>query len=769
MSKGTNIKVVCHSANLRLIVKQYEIDTDELTKEKAQRLCTYIGKTFRIAAVPYMQHGQVKGILTECHDRIPRKEFEVDNWVIELKPLNGNIALSLNDANHAQLMADLYKKGLLLNLSANANFWRLDSPRIFYEQVPFLKNDFLTGSEHVADIEAYRKYEVAEVLLENEGLGIAINVGTAFFTSMTVDDYFSSKMTNRFYTLSGRYGENKGTLYYEGPNGRVKCYFTKYMGDVTLATTRKLKIDGLTYQNAWDYYQKKYPGFDVGQNDRVAMVSFPGTEDSAPVPVPANRLYLRVTNEALDHDMSQVDKIEPALREELLTKLWSELGSKPFGAYFASVKPGFFAPKPDNCGTLQLPGLRFGDNRLLPAPAEQTTRHYKDHFRNRKRMLEECGCFYVPPGMARDIHFLFTQSVDAKASEKLSDDVCEKVAKLTGIKVQPLVDQYTNLEQATVELKRNYRKAGMAVFTFDNNESANYYLIRHGLPDWKVKRLTEQELRRKYRGYSAFKDGRNKNGERNWNAYVDLITYDVLEQLGCLPYVPDTKLNYDMHLMIDVSSRHTHLALSLLIFGQQMSVPNSTAQVKRKTDPKQQETINPVFLKKYFKELFQLHKDTIKQNGLQSLLVLRDGKDCDREFSAIQEAIAELQAEAVFPQAFRFDFVEYRKSTLKEVRIWELESGEIQNALEGSWFSIDRTTVVLATTGHGTLHQGTASPLLIKNKYTKADLKKVLQDIFVTSQMNYASPGVAQRLTYCAKRADDELQDKAGQEVQRIK
>ncbi len=38
------------------------------------------------------------------------------------------------------------------------------------------------------------------------------------------------------------------------------------------------------------------------------MVSFPGTEDSAPVPVPANRLYLRVTNEALDHDMSQVDK-----------------------------------------------------------------------------------------------------------------------------------------------------------------------------------------------------------------------------------------------------------------------------------------------------------------------------------------------------------------------------------------------------------------------------------------------------------------------------
>lgn len=769
MSKETNIKLVMHGQQLKLYVSRYELDTDELVKEKAQRLCTYIGKSFGIPAVPYMQNNQVKGILIECHDRIPRKEFEVDNWLIELKPIEGNFALTLSDSNQAQLLADLYKKALLLKFAAKPDYWRLDSPRIFYAQVPFLKNDFLNGSEHVADIEAYRKYEVAEVILEKEGLGLAINVGTAFFTGLSVDDYFSMNLKKRFYTLSGRYGENKGTLYYEGPNGRVKCYFTKYLDDTTLATTRRLKINGVTYQNAWDYYQKSYPNFGVNANDRVAMVSFPGTEDNAPVPVPANRLYLRVTNEALDHDMSQVDKIEPALREELLTKLWAEFGQRPFGVNFAGVKNGFFAPGPGHCGTLQMPGLRFGGNVLLPKPVAQTTRLYKEHFRNRKKMLDECGCFYVPPGMTRDIHFLFPQNIDAKVQEKLSDDVCEKIAKLTSINVQAVVDGFTSQEQATIDLKKNYRKAGMVVFTFDDNESANYYLIRHNLPDWKVKRLTEQELRRKYRGYSNFKDGRNPNGERSWNAYVDLITYDVLEQLGCLLFVPDTKLNYDMHLMIDVSSRHTHLALSLLVYGQQMNVPNSAVQVKRKTDPKALETINPIFLKKHFKELFQLHKDAVKDNGLKSLLVLRDGKDCDQEFKAIQEAITELKAEGVFPAALTFDFVEYRKSTLKEVRIWERENNTIHNALEGSWFTIDSSTVVLAATGQGTLHQGTASPLLIKNKYTQANLKNVLQDIFVTTQMNFASPSVAQRLTYCAKRADDELQDKAGQEVQRIK
>ncbi len=50
MSKGTNIKLVCHSANLRLIVRQYEMDTDEMTPaERRSAFVPTLAKLFRIA------------------------------------------------------------------------------------------------------------------------------------------------------------------------------------------------------------------------------------------------------------------------------------------------------------------------------------------------------------------------------------------------------------------------------------------------------------------------------------------------------------------------------------------------------------------------------------------------------------------------------------------------------------------------------------------------------------------------------------------------
>jgi hypothetical protein len=57
---------------------------------------------------------------------------------------------------------------------------------------------------------------------------------------------------------------------------------------------------------------------------------------------------------------------------------------------------------------------------------------------------------------------------------------------------------------------------------------------------------------------------------------------------------------------------------------------------------------------------------------------------------------------------------------------------------------------------------------LIKKKYTNCDLVKVLEDIFITSQLNFSSPRVSQRLTYPAKRTDEQLKDKMAQEILRF-
>jgi hypothetical protein len=204
------------------------------------------------------------------------------------------------------------------------------------------------------------------------------------------------------------------------------------------------------------------------------------------------------------------------------------------------------------------------------------------------------------------------------------------------------------------------------------------------------------------------------------------------------------------------------------MYKQGMAKPISAELIKPKTDAKT-EAINRVFLETYLKQLIMENKDVIRQHGLKSLLVLRDGKDCGEEFQAIQNTVNGFIQNGLFAPDFRFDFVEYHKSSLKQVRIWEKKGHIRVNCLEGSYLLLDPQTAILTTTGAGTLSQGTASPVLIRNKYTNANLMAVLSDIFVTSQLNFSSPRVAQRLTFPAKRTDEQLKDRMAQEILRIK
>ncbi|MCG8446377.1 MAG: hypothetical protein MI753_11735, partial [Hyphomicrobiales bacterium] len=151
-------------------------------------------------------------------------------------------------------------------------------------------------------------------------------------------------------------------------------------------------------------------------------------------------------------------------------------------------------------------------------------------------------------------------------------------------------------------------------------------------------------------------------------------------------------------------------------------------------------------------------------------LVLRDGRDCGEEYQAIESVVSTLKQENILPYSFSFEFAEYHKTSRKGLRIWDRNGESIDNALEGSYTILDEYQAVLNTTGNGTLMQGTASPLLIVGKYSpNMNINNVIEDIYLTSQLNFSSPSVAQRLTYPAKRVDDQLIERRAQEVERIK
>jgi hypothetical protein len=761
----TNIRIVEFDDRLSLTVKRIELKGEPLADEQLQRACSRIAKLYKVAAIPFSSNG-IQSLLIEVHETIPLSTLSVDDWVITLVATNDITRLSVENKKEQRLIADLYKRSLLIQVASKTDLWTIDSPRIFYEKDPFIMNDFTAQmSSTVTDIDAYRRFEISEMFIDKVGLGFSIGVRTAFFTNLSVDEYYGLGLEKRLRMLLGRQKEQKGTLLYDGPTGRLKCYFEGFKESTTIQDAPPFLFRNKSYQNPFEYFKQVHPSFKVNSTDKAALVSFPGMNKK--VYVPANRLYVRVMNDMVDRSMSQADKILPDARMAMIIDFWKKVSEKPFGKNYAGLKSGFYKPDAGRSGAIQIPSLTFGQKQVLPGPLHATREDYRKSFKSRKEYLNKFGCYHVPPTMKRSIHFVFPNSMSENLRNVFSRDVCSRVKELTKFQVTPIIVTCADYSDGITELQSNY-EPGMAVFIFEDSDPTTYYNIRYELKRWNIKRITKFQLNKRFRGLTDFKDGRFPKGESNWNSFVEINTYDIIQQLGCLPYVIDPTLHYDMQLMIDVSDKSSHIALSLVMFNSQMSIPLFDSLIRPKTDSLK-ETINPVFLEKYLIELFTKVRTNISKNSLNSLLVLRDGKDCGDEYDALKAAVAKLIQNGVFNKAFKYSFVEYHKSTLKEIRLLDESNGKYLNVLEGSYFLPDPLTAILATTGLGTLNQGTASPLMMKSKYGDCDMLKVIHDVFVTSQMNYSSPGVAQRLTFAAKRADEQLKDRIAQEVIRIK
>jgi len=763
----TNLKEIKFGQGLKIKVRKYQLVGESMDKHNAERFCTIISRNTGIPAAPYFSNGNWNTIITEYRLYIKKRSFQIDELLIKVESLEETFLFGLSDIHTRNSIIQLYKRALLTQVLKKTDLWTiLGMPSIFYEKDPFLKSDFIKKF-NVSDIQGFRRFEIADQYIEGKGLTFAINVSTAFFTSLTVDDYHKGYV-DRFNQLAGRQKEQKGTLMYDGPNGRSKCYFKQYRSDMTLSTTGEMIVGSQKYASLYEYYKVVAPNYDIKPGDKVACVSFPNMKEKQ-VLVPANKLILRVMNDALDRKMSQHDKIEPGERTKLINKFWNKLGNMPFGSNFAPVATGCFNPGPEQCGIIPLSPLTFGDHRKLQPPVEMKDYAYKKHYGNRKNYLQNFGCFYVPETMQREIHFVYPKHIDEHLADFFAKECCAMIEKLTKVKIEPIVQSYDLYDLMTSELVSSY-EPGMVVFAFDDFDSLTYFNIRFELKDWQLKRLTTHELKRSHKGYKDYKEGYARNGDRglrNWEGFVEQNVLDIIQQMGCLPYMIQPKLNYDMQLVIDISAKSKFLGLSLFMFGKTMQIPIYGENIKAKTDSKSEEIARP-FLERYLKELINQNKEVIQRHKLNSMLILRDGKDCGEEFKAIQSVIEWFKKLGVFAEDFKYDFIEYHKSTLKQIKIWEKNGPNHVNCLEGSYLLLDRDTGILNTTGAGTLHQGTASPLLIRKKYMECDLVKVLEDIFSTSQLNFSSPRVSQRLTYPAKRTDEQLKDKMAQEILRF-
>lgn len=751
--RETNIRIVEPGTNLYLWTRCTKITTPNPSPKMLEKTCNKFASQGLAAVYCRVR----KQILVFTRGPILPLGVKEDNWIIQVEDGGCDQKIQFSHSeNDASLLAQLIERQILIKIKHRSKMQTFDSPRIFQDPKPFAT---------VENIDAYRRFEISALSIQGVGVGISVEISTAFFSHWTVADVFrddtpdheQQRLQEDFESLSQRQRGQKGTLLYDLENKQRKCYFDKFLSGVTCVTTGPLFVNGQTYNSLLEYYQHNQSQLRIDPNDSVARVSFPNIDQ--PQPVAAKLLRLRVMNDALPKSLKHVDKIKPWERVRLINSFWQRLGNDVLGNGKPRVSRYFWQPRFKKVIELLPPALQFADGFTLAAPQQRNSSEFQTHYKQRLPLLHKVGCLEAPISMERTVHFAVPTKVKEEIRGRLIMDVTEHLKQLTKKQINPEIVPYDTLDEVFSELNRQ-SKHGIIVFVFDNQSRETYYKVAFELPNWRVKRITFRELENKF---GKFKSTGNHRG---WNSFTEMITLDVLQQMDCIPWGFKNEPPYDAHLAIDVGRNKRDFALSLLTFHPSLSI-RTVAQ--RKIDSKH-ETINELVL---HEEIVKIFKKAAEWGDFQmprSLLILRDGRECGRELEGINKAKEELIEKRFLAKTVEVDVVDFHKSIKKGIRLWErVKKNRVEQILEGTAVFLDRRTVVLNTTGAPSRYQGTADPVMIVGRSDGIDMDRVTKAVYVSTHLNFSNPNVAQKLPLELKRTDDELRNRDSQEIRRIR
>lgn len=766
----TNARIVYPGSKLYVTVKKASVVGSDISPDLLQRACGRLRTQHGLAAVPLPS--SESGLLVLTRNPIPIDALKNEKWELNIQDA-GESAFELRgiDAVSRDRIATLIERALTIQVQRNTKLWRVTSWRTWYEPKPFTERE---------GVSAFQRYDLSTSWVDDEGIAVSVGVGTAFFTSENLAYFFDPDLAagernqrrEMFDRLTQRqHQRKKGTLLYKNGKTITKCYFVDAPEGMTCGTTGLIRIANKSYGSLLEYYRAVYPNLKVDDSDVVVQVSFPGLDGG--VYAAAKLLVARIMNDNVPERLKSVDKLPPDMRRNKVENFWQQVGSQPFGRGVPSPVAGLWRPKSEKVHQLKMPDLMFGKGACLVAPTEAGS-NFSENYRKRLSMLEEHGCYHVPPTMERTIYYALPNSVSQKARQQLIDDLTKKISGLAkGPVLSAVPILYNSISDAFSQLRKY--QAGAVVFVL-NDEPNAYHEVAFQLDGWRVKRITSRVLSSKYQEMQTGNDQRNgngrsdpKKGRNRWKDFIVENALDVLQLLDVIPYRVAQLGPYEAMLVIDVGEERRYQAVSLLVMRNQGLIPECV--IVRHVVPKpdiNSEAINPVILGDLMLEIVNRGIRSTRY-PLQSILILRDGKTVDREPEGYADGITKIKAAKKLTENARVDIVDVHKDTLRHLRFWDVAETNAVNSLEGTVLELDSDTVLLTTTGISTLHQGTANPLLIVGNGRCSNILDAAQAIFAACQLNWSSPKMAQRLPLPLKVTDEELAARLAQEIRRIR
>jgi hypothetical protein len=692
-------------------------------------------------------------------------------WQADLEDRGALGLLRLDQEKHRGVIASLLERALVVAFEQGHGYWRLfESTRRWYREQPVTA---------VEGIQVIPRVAFATTSLGMEGVGVAFDSGYLYRTEMTVADFFDPTLTRgeqgerirRFERLRSRGERRKGTLLYDtGHDALSVCYFERFERGMTCDATGPIQGK----ESLYEYCLDRHPEAKVERGDNVACVSFPGGSLPHPVLVPAKLLRLRVM---ADKDQSlkglgQFKTSSPTTRRDEVLRAWGLCGQSVARTMGVRFDERLWRPAESQYELLPAPSLEFGKGRTVFAPERPGFREYKRYFRQRLEKLRAGGLYYYEEAVERKLH-LVTPTAGGGWTEELQQafaaDFSATMKDIADLQFRVIPVREDDPDRIVEVLAES--SPGTAVVVFDDRtaDNAAYFLLAHGLSDWRLKRLTRSQVQYKWQARSR---GRNadetRKAEQQWKVMITLSVIDTLDQMEAIPWRLKS-FPYDACLAIDVGEGRRYFAMSLLICRDERWSP-SFLRLSRSW-PKgdhQHEAINPEMLRDKVVQLLDGFPNS-EFSPIQSLLILRDGHQCSDEPRGIAQAVDRLKQKGKLVQGATVDVVDVHKKTVKNLRIWESVGSGCENVLEGRTVYLDDATALLCCTGAATLPRGaTADPCMLVMR-EGSDIRKAARAFFALSQLNYSSPSKAHRYALPLRETDVLLQQRLAQDMRGIR
>jgi hypothetical protein len=761
---------------------------------------------------------------------IPERQLIVDEWELTLRDEDEAAILTLDTTEGWQLLPEFVERMLTDAIERRDEWWTFDSLRHWYEKQPFDAREGVDALRRFA-VSAIPVDGVGIAVTVDVETAFFTQSTVADFFDTRIPEAQQRERRARFERLTQRQAGQQGTLLYDNGEATLKCYFERVTTGKTCGNTAPRKVRGKSFGSMVEYYQKINPRLQIRGDDPVAFVSFVGLDH--PQPVAARCLKVRVMNAMLPPSLIQADKIAPEERRELIIGFWKRLGKLSFPQIRSldadctgNAEPGamqflsgrhlpkatadpllyraglptspnekagtqsggtvgksttpcgsfssrFWRPETSRVRQIVFPVLHYGQGAVLEPPPQVTRGAYKQHFKERAEMLERGVCYHFPPLIGRVLVCAYPEERGiCEAAEEMMDGVCQRMQQYTNKPFEFRMVPYASIEDAIVKVNQE-SSAQVVVFVL-NDEAAAYTEAALGLPHWRIKRITENTLRRQYRPLAAGTAGMRER--KSWDSFLRMTTLDLFQEMDGIPFRLERAGEFEAQLVIDVSFDRRYYAQSVLIARESDKRPDFRLVTDswHKSDPKH-ESINGRILcddiVQFLGKMLVAGKDT----PLASLLIARDGKVVGEERQFLGQAIETLKARGLLANDARVEVVELHKNTQMHLRAWEIEvrsaDGEVfvTNVAEATAIRLSASTEVLITTGAGTLTQGTAEPLLVMAVEDGTSVATATDALAASAQLNWSSPGVAQRLPLPFKRTDEVLKRRSEQEIRRLR